>query len=547
MRTTIVARLIIVCLLTVVGLSCGGGVQAQGEGSISGAVTDPGGTPLEGCWVTADGDTSGSASTDADGLYSITDLAADEYTVSVYCEGYPVRYYDNVPYVDRATAVNVAGGQNVTLDFRMGSLAGVISGKVTDALGGPFQRCTVSAYPSEEENGFGFRVGVTDEDGLYTISDLPVDGYTLYAYCNETISEYYDGVHSPDEATLVHVIEDQETTGIDFSVGGAISGRVTSATGDPVAGCGVLAWSEEPRGSTGIDVTDAAGYYAVSPLPADSYFVTASCEGFADRYYDGALDWQDADLVVVIDGQNTPNIDLDVGLEGDGDGDGILDEADNCPRDYNPDQANSDGGRRPNGTQIPGEWASNPAQDRMGDACDPDDDNDLLRNEEEFDDHCPYRLVADSDGDGQIDSWETGYLSNPCDPQERAACHDTTDWDGDGLNFCLERTGYNTCTSTNDPLPGWSSCATPMDSDGDGCADVLEVMDINGDRKVSVGDQTLLAKRGAGLFPPSSSDSVFDVNKDGKISVGDQTLMAKNTCFLKPSLPGCQAPSCPAE
>jgi hypothetical protein len=84
-----------------------------------------------------------------------------------------------------------------------------------------------------------------------------------------------------------------------------------------------------------------------------------------------------------------------------------------------------------------------------------------------------------------------------------------------------------------------------MDSDSDGCADTLEVMDINGDRKVAVGDLTLLAKRAALIIPPSDSDTIFDVNKDGKISVGDPTLMAKNTCYLKPNQIGC--PVCPSE
>ena len=71
---------------------------------------------------------------------------------------------------------------------------------------------------------------------------------------------------------------------------------------------------------------------------------------------------------------------------------------------------------------------------------------------------------------------------------------------------------------------------------------MLEALDINGDRKVSVGDETALAKRDAGLpgfTGDPVSDQVYDVNKDGKISVGDQTLMAKNTCQQKPWLPGC--------
>ena len=235
----------------------------------------------------------------------------------------------------------------------------------------------------------------------------------------------------------------------------------------------------------------------------------------------------------------------------DSDGDHVADSIDNCPTVYNPDQLNSDGGKRPAGPQIPGGWASNPAADKLGDACDPDDDNDGLPDASENELSCPYRLNADSDGDRIVDGYEVSHSTNACDAGSPAtpACSGVpfVDSDGDGLSDCIEHAGYNTCASVNDPVPGWSTCANPMDSDGDGCADVLEVMDINGDRKVSVGDQTLLAKRGAGLFPPSSSDSVFDVNKDGKLSVGDQTLMAKNICFLKPWLIGCESASCPAE
>ena len=72
-----------------------------------------------------------------------------------------------------------------------------------------------------------------------------------------------------------------------------------------------------------------------------------------------------------------------------------------------PDQLNSDGGRRPNGSQIIGEWASNPAQDGLGDVCDADDDNDGLPDAQEFTGNCPYRLKADSDGDGSADGYET--------------------------------------------------------------------------------------------------------------------------------------------
>lgn len=60
-----------------------------------------------------------------------------------------------------------------------------------------------------------------------------------------------------------------------------------------------------------------------------------------------------------------PQSSLVFGCPGDSDCDGVPEGQDNCSTVYNPVQTNTDGGRRPNGT-IPGNWASNPAQDGLG-------------------------------------------------------------------------------------------------------------------------------------------------------------------------------------
>ena len=231
---------------------------------------------------------------------------------------------------------------------------------------------------------------------------------------------------------------------------------------------------------------------------------------------------------------------------GDQDMDGVADSVDNCPTVYNPDQLNSDGGRRPNGSRIPDEWASNPSQDKLGDACDPDDDNDRLPDAQEFDDHCPYRLVADSYGDRVVDGFEVATGYDPCNAASKPTWVGGGDSDGDGLLDGWERSGYNTCAFAGDTTPGWATCIVPRDSDGDGCADTLEVLDLNGDRGVNVGDQFALALRTSGL-PPSDpiSDAIFDVNKDGGVNVEDDLLMALNNCDTKPGQLGC--PVCPAE
>jgi parallel beta-helix repeat protein len=238
---------------------------------------------------------------------------------------------------------------------------------------------------------------------------------------------------------------------------------------------------------------------------------------------------------------------LTVSGPGDSDGDGVLDAADNCPTVYNPDQLNSDGGRRPNGSRIVGEWASNPAQDKLGDACDPDDDNDALLDISESELSCPFRLNGDSDGDRKLDGSEVANGYNACSAESKPPWESSTDSDGDGLLDWTERSGYNTCAFTGDTLPGWSTCTAPRDSDGDGCADTVEILDLNGDRSVDSGDQGLMNRRVAGMILADDpvSERVFDLNKDGDVDSGDQGLMNRNTCMRNRNQLGC--PVCPPE
>ncbi len=218
----------------------------------------------------------------------------------------------------------------------------------------------------------------------------------------------------------------------------------------------------------------------------------------------------------------------------DGDSDRVPDAGDNCPSVSNLDQKNTDGQRRPNGSQIAGDWASNPAQDNLGDACDTDDDNDALPDSAENETTCPYSLVADSDGDRALDGYEVAKGTNPCDATRKPVSAGSTDSDGDGIIDRVERSGYNTCASQDDTVPGYDTCAAPADSDGDGCADWIEIMDVNGDRQSNTLDGLLITKRAFGLLPPSDSDASLDTDKNGAVNILDALVAVKNSSLLRP-------------
>ncbi len=142
----------------------------------------------------------------------------------------------------------------------------------------------------------------------------------------------------------------------------------------------------------------------------------------------------------------------------DTDSDGIPNAEDNCPQTYNPDQRDSDG-------------------DGVGDACDrqSDSDGDGVTDK---DDNCPLTpnpYQIDSDGDG---------IGDACDP--------FTDSDGDGVPDDRDncpRT-YNPSQSDSDGDGIGDACDTIDDSDGDGVPDSRDNCPFvfNADQRDSDGD-----------------------------------------------------------
>ena len=71
------------------------------------------------------------------------------------------------------------------------------------------------------------------------------------------------------------------------------------------------------------------------------------------------------------------------------------------------------------------------------------------------------------------------------------------------------------------------------DTDGDGCQDWVEIVDLNGNRSAEILDVLFVAKRALGVDPSPGSDVVLDVDKNGAVTILDALVAAKNSSLVK--------------
>jgi hypothetical protein len=102
---------------------------------------------------------------------------------------------------------------------------------------------------------------------------------------------------------------------------------------------------------------------------------------------------------------------------------------------------------------------------------------------------------------------------------------------------CIDNAGLNVTNNDNngdtitDPIVVEGYYANPVskDTDGDGCADWVQINDVNGDGFVNSTDVGIVAS--APLLPRNAgADLVYDVNKDSFINASDTGQVAVNQC-----------------
>jgi hypothetical protein len=250
-----------------------------------------------------------------DGSYVITALPTGSY--HLYAQEwsglYAPKWYPDADRVEDASLIPVTEGTPTSdIDFALPP-AGRISGRVTDLQGTPMAFVPLYAQRADsrqiwEEQFWGY----TDENGEYVITGLGTGEYWVALMPWFGSVYYYPGTQDPDQAESVHVVQGEETTGVDFAIsaGGGISGAVTDAvTGDPVAGADVMV--VDGFGLTiSWTATDQNGLYQAHWLPPGSYKVLASAKSYELEWYKNASNFEEALWVEVAEDVATDGIDF---------------------------------------------------------------------------------------------------------------------------------------------------------------------------------------------------------------------------------------------
>ena len=305
-------------------------IHLQPGGRITGKVTDASSVPIANALVDAydaGGDIAASATSAADGTYSINGLAGGSYRVGFTTPSGPLtpgpnylpQFAGGAATLSSAKAVSVTtGGTSAGVDAQLAA-GGEIKGAATDATSDPIANLDVTAYDSSGDPVAG---ATTAADGSYAIDGLASGKYRIEfggAGPNGPAPNYapqFYGGDSLANATAVAV-----TAGAAASVasailapGATVSGYVTDAFGAPLGG--VTAQAFDAGGNVvGYSATSASGSgaYTISGLPAGRYrigFDAGCCSGdYVPQYSDDEPSLTSADVVAVTTGGSAGGID----------------------------------------------------------------------------------------------------------------------------------------------------------------------------------------------------------------------------------------------
>ncbi len=224
--------------------------------SITGVVTDKNTKlPILGATVsiTANGQTF-TATTDASGAYTISNIQTGNYTTKVTATG----------YTDLTGSLNVVDNTtyNAELNRKIVTITGVVTDKNTNA---PISNATVVLNDKEGHT----YTGTTNNYGAYTINNVLTGEYTTKVTANG---------YAEVDGTLTVI--DNTTYNAQLIKLVTVSGTVTNKySGNPISGVKVTI---ESNGKTYTATTNSSGFYSISDVEMGQYSIIATASKYGD-------------------------------------------------------------------------------------------------------------------------------------------------------------------------------------------------------------------------------------------------------------------------
>lgn len=302
------------------------GVDAQLTigGAVSGTVTsEQSGEPLAGVKVSLGKYVDfPPVTTDALGQFQLVGFWEGFYNVCFEPEkntAYVGECYNNWHDGDPDESINwlsVKAGQEITNIDAALTLGGQISGYVTSAqTGQPLAGVKVEA--SADQRNY-HKIVYSDATGSYTVPVLLPGDYRLhFSLYNQSsqyhpyIPEYYLDKPDRTEADKLQVTAGVAVTSVNVALqpSSVISGQVTDADSGALLSADMIVYDQSGK-ITRRNVYMYQGHYLVDDLPAGTYYVFVSANGYRPSYYDNQPTFESATPLTLTTGQVLNNINV---------------------------------------------------------------------------------------------------------------------------------------------------------------------------------------------------------------------------------------------
>lgn len=293
--------------------------------AITGILQNTSGEPIEGARIgvfklqqvhrqTPDVSTSiRTIQSDEDGSFSVS-LAPGVYHLYATAAGYAGQWYEGVQDPVQATPIQVLEGEHSDVSLVLPTL-GKITGSVMDSNSGdPIAGAHIRVLAEQRTRNRKAFHTITDENGVFTMEELPAGAYLFQAGADGYIPEFWQDASTPKEATLIQVNNNEtiENMDVNLETGALLSGTLTDAESGVVLSNAVISVYQPETKIRRTTRTDQDGHYELNGLSAGSYILLADARGYLRQWYEKADRQQDASEITLVEGDSTS---IDVALQ----------------------------------------------------------------------------------------------------------------------------------------------------------------------------------------------------------------------------------------